>query len=93
MNDWAVDKNMIDLYLNSRESTATNKFPEYKSYFEGVYVPDETATTATIDIQDIVKKEIDKVLDRYFKRMYQIVRDISNFSISEEEFMKLLKEG
>ena len=53
------------------------------------------ADASHIDAEILGKKlriAIDKVLDQYFRKMYEIINDVHNFSISEDEFMKLLKE-
>lgn len=53
------------------------------------------ATELTLDTEYLGKKvriALDKVLDQYFRKLYEIINDVHNFSISEDEFMKLLKE-
>ena len=53
------------------------------------------ATDLTLDTEYLGKKvriALDKVLDQYFRKLYEIINDVHNFSISEDEFMKLLKE-
>ena len=54
-----------------------------------------SATDLTLDTEYLGKKvriALDKVLDQYFRKLYEIINDVHNFSISEDEFMKLLKE-
>lgn len=53
------------------------------------------ADASQIDTEILGKKvriALDKVLDQYFRKLYEIINDVHNFSISEDEFMKLLKE-
>ena len=54
-----------------------------------------SATDLMLDTELLGKKvriALDEVLDQYFRRLYEIINDVHNFSISEDEFMKLLKE-
>ncbi len=53
------------------------------------------ADASHIDAEILGKKvriELDKILDQYFRKLYKIINDVHNFSISEDEFMKLLNE-
>ena len=50
---------------------------------------------AGIDVTNniITKKEIITMLDNLSKRIYEIIDEHTAIDISEEEFMKILKEG
>lgn len=39
-----------------------------------------------------IRFELDHILDNYFRKMYKIILEHARIDISEEEFMKLIKE-
>lgn len=53
----------------------------------------EQRNTLTVEYLDRkVRIEIDKILDRYFRKIFEVLKREYDFSISEEDFMKLIKE-
>ena len=52
------------------------------------------AIQATIQpVTFVSQEELKEALDDFAKRIYKILDEMTNIEISEEEFMKILKEG
>jgi len=89
-----------DTYSNTIHTTTNNTYDNwvtmnspYRDWISNSL--NINADASHIDAEVLGKKvriAIDKVLDQYFRKLYEIINDVHNFSISEDEFMKLLKE-
>ena len=94
-NTTPLDFTTAGTYTVTAENAPTNTWTTYT-------VPDWTTTLndrinfnreySHEELKAEVDAEVDRRLEHIFKKMYEIIHDICNFSISEDEFMKLLKE-
>lgn len=94
----------LDRPLPYTNNVLTDRTPLYTTYT----VPTQTWTTNAININpndfvfetnmpyDEVNRRIrfdlDHILDNYFRKIYRIILEHARIDISEEEFMKLIKE-
>lgn len=67
-------------------------YDEYRQAFDQANVRASENTLDVEYLQHKVRIALDNVLDHYFRTLYKVIKDHCSFDISEDEFIKLIKE-